>query len=66
MGKSLFADNPNFIDGFLLGTTWKIMSLYVTPIIIGSAYNFGTPVKAHTHIINVNFIVAELEGFIIS
>ena len=41
--KSLFADNPNFIDGFLLDTTWKIMSLYVTSIIMGSAYNVGLP-----------------------
>ena len=41
--KSLFHDNPGLIQGFLLDTTWKVMSLYVTSIIMGSAFNAGIP-----------------------
>ena len=41
--KSLLKNNPDLIQGLLLDTTWKVMSLYVTSIVMGSAMNTGIP-----------------------
>ena len=36
-------DSGDFIKGLLLDTTWKVMPMYVTSIIMGSAMNIGIP-----------------------
>ena len=41
--QSLLTDNDDLIQGYLLDTTWKIMSSYVTSIMMGSSYSVGIP-----------------------
>ena len=42
-GKSFFEENPDLINGLMLDTTWKVMSMFVTSIVMGSAFNVGIP-----------------------
>ena len=42
--RSIFNNNADVIDGLLMDTTWKIISKYVTSILMCSSYNVGIPV----------------------
>ena len=42
--QSLVCDNEDLVNGYLLDTTWKIMSRYVTSILMTSTYNVGVPI----------------------
>ena len=41
--KSLLTENSGIIQGYMLDTTWKVMSLYVTSILMGSCFNIWMP-----------------------
>lgn len=42
--ESLFLANQSDIDGILMDTTWKVISKYVTSILMAESHNVGIPV----------------------
>lgn len=42
--ESIIRDNPELIDGVIMDTTWKVLPLYVTSILMLSICNVGIPI----------------------
>ena len=43
--KSLLIENSSIIQGYMLDATWKMMSFYVTSILMGICFNIGIPLS---------------------